>query len=138
MPKPISQRGFEVSKGNIDRVYISYAIDETGLECISVYKNLSHKKLQSRVSMTLDEGNIKYLLYDTPQFKDSDSMEGEEWKIKSKQAMEIYHEVKRILNVDKKLKNYHPRFSHESEFSPFNVLGLEDASQLESWVEEGK
>ncbi len=137
MPKPISQRGFRISKGD-SRYSISYRIDKRGLEIVSVYKGLYTSKLESSVYMSVDEGEIKYLSYETSQFEDSDVMGGEEWKIKSKQAMEIYHEVKKILNVDEELKNYHPRFSHESEITPFNILGIDDVSKLESLIEEEK
>lgn len=136
MPKPISQRGFEMSKGNYNRCRIKYCIDERGLEDIYVSKALFDKKYESSVLITLDEGEIKSLSYSTSQFSKLEDMEGEGWKIKAKQAMAIYHEVKRILNVDEELKNYRPRFSHESEISPFNILGLDDISQLESFIEE--
>lgn len=136
MAKPISQRGFEISKGNPNRYSVSYSIDEKGSEKICVSKALSDKKHRSSVFITLDEEKIKYLSYSTSQFNDSDDMEGEEWKIKAKQAMAIYYEVKRILNVDEELKNYHPRFSNKSEISPFTVLGLDSISQLESFVKE--
>lgn len=138
MPKPINQRGFEVSKGKFNKTHISYSINENGLECISVCRNLLNEKLESKVFIEFDEGEIKYLSYNTSQFRDSEDMEGEGWKIKSKQAMAIYHEVKKILNVDEELKKYSPRFSSESEFSPFNVLDIENASDIEPLLEEKK
>ena len=138
MPKPINQRGFKISKGDFNRYQITYDIDEEGLENVCVYRASFNEKLESSVSITFDEGKIKYLRYKTSQFIDSDDMKGEEWKIKAKQALAIYHEVKRILNVDEELKKYSPRFSHKSEISPFNILGLDDVSQLEFFVEEKK
>jgi len=136
MPKPISQRGFEISKGNYDRYQVNYSINQEGLEVVSVNRGGFSSKHHSSVSIILDEGEIKYLRYSTSQFKDSDNMEGEEWKIKSKQATCLYHEVKKILNVDEELKKYCPRFSHESEITPFNILEIEEISQLESFVNE--
>lgn len=136
MAKPIAQRGFSISKGD-NRYSISYQIDEQGLEKIQVIRAQFNDKLRGSVFIDLDEGKIKSLSYYTSQFMDLDDMEGEEWKIKSKQAMAIYAEVKKILNVDEELKNYSPRFSCESEITPFSVLGLEDISQLESFVRGG-
>jgi len=138
MPKPISQRGFEISKGNYDRCQVHYSINQEGLEVVSVNRGGFSSKHHSSVSMILDEGEIKYLTYSTSQFKDSDQMEGEGWKLKSKQAQAIYTEIRKILNVNEELEKYSPRFSHESEITPFNILGLDNISQLEGFVNEEK
>ena len=59
MPKPISQRGFEISKGEYDRYYISYSIDREGLEDISVRRGNG-----GFVSITADDGDIKNISFD--------------------------------------------------------------------------
>lgn len=147
MPKIISQRGFKISKGDIDRYYISYSIDKEGLENISV-----HKDFNNYVSITSDGEDIKSISFQSPQLSKYISISPEEIKelfggkkspdelIKEEleQALAIYHEVRRILNVDEKLKDYLPRFSHESEFNLYNILGIDDVSQLESLIWEGK
>lgn len=218
MPKPISQRGFKISKGEYDRYLISYEIDNEGLENVFVHRGggetASITVDGGTVSITVDNGVVKNLGYSCQQFKDfcnfkneidnlkkysesfnedslSESVEldkpitiealeeklraiSEEYidsyqvpdfinsmyeyifsghsrpsnppknvqerildiEGKFKQASAIYHEVKRILNVDEELKNYHPRFSHESELNLYNILGIDDVSQIKPFIEE--
>lgn len=127
--------------------YVSYSIDNSGLERISVYKDFN-----MRVSVVSDGENIKSISFETPQLRKDVSLgdetlnmlrelEGGEQlceleKENLEQALNIYHEVKKILDVDEKLKDYKPRFSHVSEFSLYNVLGIDDASEIKSLIEK--
>ncbi len=141
MPKPIGQRGFSINKGDLNKFWIDYTINEKGLESILLLKGVCGCDM--RIYMEADDGKIKVLDYGSSQIPSriiEDRGYGEEWKFKEeiKQALEIYREVKRILNVDEELEKYCPRFSHESEINPFNILGIDDISQLESLLDEEK
>jgi len=134
MPKPISERGFEVSKGNANRCRIMYKINEEGDEIVYIFKYGSNPSLESSVAIYLEDGQINRYTSSTPQFNNYQHTEGEEWETDSEQALALYHEVKKILNVEEELKNYKPRFSNECEITPFNVLGIDSEKDLEGLI----
>ncbi|MDP2925660.1 MAG: hypothetical protein Q8N99_04780 [Nanoarchaeota archaeon] len=46
------------------------------------------------------------------------------------QAYQLYLFVKKMLDVDKKLKEYIPRFSSSSELTLFNILGIDKCEDI--------
>jgi hypothetical protein len=140
MPKPITQRGFNIRKGDClsetpGKAMISYEIDNNGLENILLVRGVDEFK----VYIVVDDGEVKSLDYGSSQIPtkmimEKDALQHEE---ELRQAKDIYEEVKRVLNVDEELKKYCPRFSHPSEASLYNILGIDDASQIKSLIEEG-
>ena len=141
MPKPIAQRGFEVSRGDFssNSYYLRYFIDQTGLERIWVKRGIG-----TGISICLDEGEIESISVETPQLSEQiylkrsegQSPQNESEKKNLEQALNVYREVKKILNVDEGIKDYCPRFSHKSEINVYNVLSIDDASQIEALLKK--
>lgn len=140
MPKPISQRGFEVDKKLKDG-RMKYEINGEGGEEINIYSG------ENFIEIAYMDGGLYRLIVNTPQISNLIMMlDGEmvtsssEGRLEEnlRQAEEIYNEVKEILKVEEKLKEYIPKFSHVTEITLYNVLNIEGARDLSSLLEEKK
>jgi len=124
----LSYRGFEVSDV-INGRSMQYKIEKDGQEMVFISCGKLMGNLPS-VWIILDEGVPNYINVETKQanlvFSDETS---------KKQAISLYQEVKKLLNVEDRLNSYVPRYSSESEMTPFNVLEIDDASELEKITE---
>jgi len=137
MPKPITQRGFDVKKYNFKDINggsMRYYIDADGLERIVISKDIYNE-----IWITSDGERIISFSFNTPQLRrtvyvDSVAVYSDSLRANLEQATKIYYEVKRILEVNEKMKKYRPRFSHESEFNLYNILGIDDISELRSLI----
>jgi hypothetical protein len=146
MPKPIAQRGFEVSKSNSYGL-IRYCIDNEGNENIDIFGD------GGRISIGADKGVIFGIWVKNPQvdffsMKNSEGIEGiacdadektlrlpkETLENNFEQAKEIYDCVVKLLEVKNKIKEYTPRFSHESELTLYNLMGIEDLNEFETMI----
>jgi len=124
----LTYRGFEVSNIINDR-YMKYFIDDDGMENVIITKGKT-MHARPRVWIRMDEGTQTYLCVGTKQYDSQPEDESSK-----EQATRLHEEVKKLLDVDIKLKTYVPQFSSMSEITPFNVLGIEDISDLEKMTE---
>lgn len=131
MPRPIAQRGFKLKAGDATSNYIEYNINGEGMEILQLYA----AEKRSSILINLDEGRVESVFISTPEITTRIGTEGIEC-MKSylpqqaaqrslQQASEIYTYALKFLNIEEKLKEYRPRFSHLLEINPFNVLGIE-------------
>ena len=58
-------------------------------------------------------------------------------EINYSQGLELYHRVVKLLDVEKRLKEYVPRFSSETELTLANILGLDDINDVGETKKEG-
>jgi len=134
MVKELCYRGFEVSKGSYNkRNYISYSIDNRGLEIVRISNR------ERAISINSDNGDIKSIYISSPQIEVYLDEGDRETNIEQfQQAKEIYDEIVERLDVHKKIKDYVPKFSAESEINLFNLLEIDNISELEKLIEEDK
>lgn len=149
MVKDICYRGFKIRKESPGKAIV-YEINRGGLEDITIYGE------DVIVKMMVDDGEIKNLLLTSIQkavYMDelgeevydlldneilNEEMSDETKRINFKQARELYEEVKRLLDVDNTIKEYVPKLSSECEFTIYNILEIDEASDLEKLFEEPK
>jgi len=166
MPKPIHQRGFRVERKIFDRGRITNLINSEGLEVIFIEKdrhnsirissdegNITDFSISTPQFFKLDFDRKLYESFEDEPKYDSESdleeetdlefdflknseMPEENIPLNLEQAAKIYQEVKRILNIEEKLKDYIPQFSHISELNLYSALGIDDASELEKYLGE--
>ena len=142
MPKPISQRGFTVREGDYFGNSISYSIESSGLECVTIN---SHKK-RTYISIQADNDQIVFVLIQTPQIRgcihhengvyNSGELPPQTISQNVQQAEQIFKEAKRILKVEEKLPSYQPKLSHALEATIFNLLDVESPADLTSFLKE--
>lgn len=124
MVKPIHQRNFSIDKGDLLKTFMSYDIDRKGLECILILN-----KYQARVNIILDDGEVESLTYDDKHIKKDTFNEGEREDLRN--AKKLYEEIKKILNVEEELENYH--YNPPKDESLFSFMNIEDASQIKNY-----
>ncbi len=130
MVKELCYRGFEIVGGDLE-CGISYKINKDGIERVSINGN------KSSITIWIDDEKVNGISIINEQADEYfNENQNSPFPIETnfQQAIEIYRVVKRILDVDNKIKEYVPRFSSESELTLFNILGIEEASQLEKFV----
>jgi len=151
MVKPVYQRGFIVSGKFPPYEEISYSIDGSGLEKITLVRG------DSKTHISYDEGIIRGVSINCPQLfaifdnkKSEDlgedvleilrtfrgAMPEETVKINIQQAQDIYGAVVDLLDVKAKIRDYAPQFSSGSELTLYNILGIDNASEIKSLSEE--
>ncbi|MDO8740723.1 MAG: hypothetical protein Q7J54_04110 [Candidatus Woesearchaeota archaeon] len=141
MPKPIAQRGFKIKAGDISTNFMEYSISGTGMETLHLYA----AEKRSGIIINLDEGSVESILISTPEITtrigidDVDCMKSDlpqqAVQRSMQQAREIYNCALKFLNIEERLKEYQPRFSHLLEINPLNVLGIE---KIEDFIDKIK
>lgn len=141
MASPMSQRGFKIGAGKNNT--IEYKIDTNGMEVLQLFS----LERRSCVSIMSDEGNIKLVTINSPEFSVylsideagciTSELPQQAAKRTFEQAKYLYQQGVKMLDVNEKLKEYAPRFSNELEINPFNILGINDGN-LEDFINAGK
>lgn len=159
MSRPLHERGFKVSEEH-PPYRLSYEIDKSGEERICVdkqgdmiiiyvydgkvrvasgYTNQASIYQDKGIEKAMEDINEPSSLEELTQESDSDfpfvvnsviETPKDTQEDNYKQACKLYFFVKRILDVDHKLKTYVPRFSSPSEMTLFNILGIEKCEDI--------
>jgi|TARA_B100001971_G_C18088488_1_gene482195 hypothetical protein len=131
MVRPITQRGFHVDDV-INGRCIRFSINDRGYEMVIILSTKRPWDKPRVIIHTKGDGVVGTVSVETEKQgsygpNDSNSIE---------QSQRLYEEVVKLLDVEGKLKDYSPQFSTVSEITPYNILEIGDASDLEKSVQE--
>lgn len=143
MVKEIDLRGF-MTEEKYNGITMRYRIDGNGIEEVF----LNSEDFSFSITINIDNENLKLVYVMTRQYWGSLDIgikfdidinpptSRKNAQINAQQAKAIYQEVKRLLKVEEKIKDYVPRFSSLLEINPYNILGINEVSELESLVKK--